>query len=70
MTRPLILVLVMLSLGGCGIVETSGAVAVEAGAKAQEARDGLKTEARVREQLDAAAAQAADQRKAAEAAAQ
>ena len=36
--------------------------AAAAASKAQEAREGLKTEARVREQLDAATKQAADQR--------
>jgi hypothetical protein len=60
----------MLSLNGCGVAETGAAAATVATSKAQEAREGLKTEARVREQLDAAAKQDADRRNAADAASQ
>jgi hypothetical protein len=70
MVRALILSSVMLSLAGCGVADTGAAAAAEASAKAEEARQGLQTEARVREQLDAASKAAADQRNAAEAAAQ
>jgi hypothetical protein len=66
MTRSLILASLVLSLTGCGVAETGAAAA----AAAEEARQGLQTEARVREQLDAAAKKAADQRNAAEVAAQ
>jgi hypothetical protein len=70
MPRSLVVLSLLLSLTACGVVET-GAVAASAGAsKAEEARQAQQTEARVREQLDAAAKQAADQRNAAEAASQ
>jgi len=70
MARSLVLVPLILLLTGCGVAETGAAAAAAATEKAQEAREGLKTEARVREQLDAAAKASADQRNAAEAAAQ
>jgi hypothetical protein len=70
MARSLALLSLVLWLTGCGIAETGAAAAAEAASKAEEARQGLQTEARVREQLDAATKQAADQHTAAEAAAQ
>jgi hypothetical protein len=70
MTRSLVLLTFVLSLTGCGVAETGTAAAAAATAKAEEAREGLKTEARVREQLEAASKQTADQRNSAEAAAQ
>jgi hypothetical protein len=70
MARSLVLVPLILLLTGCGVAETGAAAATAATAKAQEAREGLKTEARVREQLDAAAKASADQRNSAEAASQ
>jgi hypothetical protein len=70
MTRPLILLSLMLYLTGCGVAETGAAAATEAAAKAEEVRQGLKTEAQFRQRLDAATQQAADQRNAADAAAQ
>ncbi|HWM68479.1 MAG: hypothetical protein QOI59_5272 [Gammaproteobacteria bacterium] len=70
MARSLVLLTLVLSLTGCGVAETGAAAATAATTKAQEAREGLKTEARVREQVDAAMKQAADQRNAAEAASQ
>ncbi len=70
MTRSLALVCIVLSLTGCGVAETGAAAATAATAKAEEARQGLQTEARVREQLDAASKQAAEQRNAAESASQ
>jgi hypothetical protein len=71
MPRSLVLLSLVLSLTGCGVAGT-GAAAATAGAssQAEEARQALQTEARVRDQLDAAAKQAADQHAAAEAAAQ
>jgi hypothetical protein len=56
----------ILSLTGCGVAETGAAVAAEAASKAEEVRQGLATEARVREQLDEANKKAAEQREAAE----
>jgi hypothetical protein len=70
MTRSLILLSLVLSSTGCGVAETGAAAAAAGGGAAEEARQGLQTEARVREQLDAAAKQGADQRSAAEAASQ
>jgi hypothetical protein len=70
MARSLVLLFLVLSVTGCGVAETGAAAATAGAAKAEEVRQGLKTEARVREQLDAASKQAADQRNAAEAASQ
>jgi len=70
MVRSIALFCLILSLTGCGAAETGSAAAALAASKAEEARQGLQTEARVREQLDAAAKQAADRRTEAEAASQ
>lgn len=70
MARSLVLVPVILLLTGCGVAETGVAAATAAKAEADAAREGLKAEARVKAQLDAAAKAAADQRNAAEAASQ
>lgn len=70
MTKSLVLLTLLIPLTACGVAETGAAAATAATTKAEEARQGLKTEQRVREQLDAAAKQAADQRNAAEAATQ
>jgi hypothetical protein len=70
MARSLVLLPLVLLLTSCGVAETGAAAAADATAKAQEAREGLKTEARVREQLDAAAKQDADRRNAADASSQ
>jgi hypothetical protein len=68
MARTLVLLSLILPLTGCGVAETGTAAATAAAAQAEEVRQGLQTEARVREQLDAAAKKAAEQRNAAEAA--
>ena len=70
MARCLVLLSLVLSLTGCGVAETGAAAAAAGASKAEEARQGLQTEARIREQLDTATKQAADQHTAAEAAAQ
>ena len=67
MPRSIVLLALVLSLSGCGVVDTGAAAATAATSQAQEAREGLKTEARVKAQLDAAMKQSADQRNAAEA---
>jgi hypothetical protein len=67
MARSIVLLTLVLSLSGCGVADTGAAAAAAATSQAQEAREGLKTEARVREQLDAAMKHSADQRNAAEA---
>ena len=69
MLKSLVLLSALLSLTGCGVAETGAAAAAAGASQAEEARQGLQTEARVRAQLDAAAKQAADQRNATEAAA-
>ena len=68
--RSLVLASLILSLTGCGVAETGAVAATVAASKAEEVRQARQTEARVREQLDAAARQAAEQRNAAEAATQ
>jgi hypothetical protein len=70
MARSLVLLSLILSLTGCGVAETGAAAAAVAASEAEQARQGLQTEAQVRAQVDAAAKQAPDQRNAAEAAAQ
>jgi hypothetical protein len=70
MARSLVLLSLVLALTGCGVAETGAAAAAAGTSAAEEARQGLQTEARVRAQLDAASKQAGDQRNAAEAAAQ
>jgi hypothetical protein len=67
MARSFVILTLVLSLVGCGVAQTGAAAAAAAASNAQQAREGLKTEARVREQLDAATKQAAEQRQAAEA---
>jgi hypothetical protein len=70
MARSLVLFGLILSLTGCGVADTGAAAAAAGVSKAEEVRQGLQTEARVREQLDAATKQAAEQRNAAESASQ
>jgi|KBSSwiStaDraftv2_1062776.scaffolds.fasta_scaffold00788_5 hypothetical protein len=70
MARSLVLLCLFVSLTACGVAETGAAAAAAGASKAEEARQGLQTEARVRAQLDAADKQAADQRNAAEAGSQ
>ena len=71
MARSLVLLCLILpllsTLTGCGVAETGAGAAAEAASKAEEVRQGLAAEARVREQLDAANQKAAEQREAAEA---
>ena len=70
MARSFVLLCLFVSLTACGVAETGAAAAAAGASKAEEARQGLQTEARVRAQLDAADKQAADQRNAAEAGSQ
>lgn len=58
------------SLAGCGLGETASSVAAGGSAQAQQARQATQTEARVKQQLDAAAKLDSERRAAAEAAAQ
>ena len=62
--------LACLPLAGCGVGEVAVSGAAGAASEAQQAKEGLKTEARVKQQLDAAAALDAQRRKDAEASSQ
>jgi hypothetical protein len=64
--RAWVLILLGISLAGCGVAET-GAAAAGAGAAAQQAAQEKRVEDQVRQQIDAAARQEADRRRAAEA---
>jgi Na+-transporting methylmalonyl-CoA/oxaloacetate decarboxylase gamma subunit len=63
----LLLFMACLALAGCGLGETAVSAAAGASSQAEQAQEALKTEARIKQQLDAAAAVAAQQRQAAEA---
>jgi hypothetical protein len=58
------------TLAGCGLAETGIAGAAAGASKAEELRQAKETEARMQKQIDAAYQQAAEQRRAGEAAAQ
>jgi hypothetical protein len=70
MKRMLFMFMTCLTLGGCGLGETAVSAAAGAGSQAEQVKEALKTEARVKQQLDAATALAAQQRQAAEASSQ
>jgi hypothetical protein len=70
MRQMLCIFMACLALGGCGLGETAVSAAAGAGSQADQAKEALKTEARVKQQLDAAAALEAQQRQAAEAGSQ
>jgi hypothetical protein len=53
-------------LAACGVGETAISAAAGGASEAQQAKDALKTEARVKQQLDAAMAVDAQRRQAAE----
>ena len=67
MKRLILGFLACLPLAACGVGETAISAAAGGASEAQQAKDALKTEARVKQQLDAAAALDAQRRKAAEA---
>jgi Na+-transporting methylmalonyl-CoA/oxaloacetate decarboxylase gamma subunit len=70
MKRMLFMFLLCLALAGCGLGETAVSAAAGAGSQVEQAKEALRTEARVKQQLDAAAALEAQQRQAAEASSQ
>lgn len=70
MGRVWALLTVFVTLAGCGLAGTGAAGASGAAAEAQQAAQAKQTEDRVKQQIDAAERQAADQRRAAETAAQ
>ena len=59
-----------LALSACGVGETAISAAAGGASEAAQAKEALKTEARVKRQLDAAAALDAQRRQAADAASQ
>jgi hypothetical protein len=67
MKRVILGFLACLPLAACGVGETAISAAAGGASEAQQAKDALKTEARVKQQLDAAAAVDAQRRNAAEA---
>jgi uncharacterized protein YceK len=67
MKRMLFMFMACLTLAGCGLGETAVSAAAGAGSQAEQAKEALRTEARVKQQLDAAAALDAEHRQAAEA---
>jgi hypothetical protein len=70
MTRIILGFLACLTLAACGVGETAISAAAGGASEAQQAKDALKTETRVKQQLDAAAALDAQRRQAAEASSQ
>jgi hypothetical protein len=66
MIRLAAFTLLVASIAGCGLTETVGSAAADATSKAQEIKQGKATEARVQNELDAAARASAEQRQAAE----
>jgi hypothetical protein len=67
MERLWALLLVTLPLAGCGVAETGASAGTAAQSAAQQAAQAKATEDQVRQQIDAAYSQAAEQRRAAEA---
>jgi hypothetical protein len=66
MVRLTLAILGCLSLAACGVGETAISAAAGAASQAEQAKEGLKTEARVKQQLDAAMALDAQHRQNAE----
>lgn len=67
MQRVFLAIMMCLPLGACGLGETAVSTAAGSASEIQQAKDGLKTEARVKQQLDDAAALEGQRRRAAEA---
>jgi hypothetical protein len=67
MKRVILGFLACLPLAACGVGETAISAAAGGASEAQQAKEALKTEARVKQQLDAAATLDAQRRQAAEA---
>jgi len=66
MVRLTLAILGCLSLAACGVGETAISAAAGAASQTEQAKEGLKTEARVKQQLDAAVAVDAQHRQSAE----
>ena len=70
MQRVVLAFMACLTLSACGLGETAVSAAAGGTAEVEQAKAGLRIEARVKEQLDAAAAVDAQHRQAAESGAQ
>jgi hypothetical protein len=66
MKRVILGLLACLPLAACGVGETAISAAAGGASEAEQAKEALKTEARIKQQLDAAAALDAQRRQAAE----
>lgn len=67
MKRVLLAIMACMPLAACGLGETAVSAEASASSQAKQAKEALKTEARVKQRLDAAAAIDAEHRQAAEA---
>ena len=67
MKRVILGLLACLPLAACGVGETAISAAAGGASEAEQAKEALKTEARVKQQLDAAATLEAQRRQAADA---
>ncbi len=70
LAKSLVVAAVLLPLAGCGLAETGVTAAAGAASAAQQAKQAKETEARMKQQIDAAYREDAVKRKAAEAQAQ
>jgi hypothetical protein len=70
MQRVILAFMACLSLSACGLGETAVSAAGAGAGEAAQAKEALKTEARVKQQLDAAAALDAQHRQAADSSSQ
>jgi hypothetical protein len=66
MGRAWVLIALLWPLASCGLAETGTATATGAASAAQQAAQAKQTEDRVKQQIDAASRQAAEQRRAAD----
>jgi hypothetical protein len=67
MQRVILGFIACLALAGCGLGETAVSAAAGGASEVEQAKEGLKTEARVKQQLEATATLDAQHRQAAEA---
>lgn len=70
MKRVILAFMACLPLAACGLGETAVSAAAGGSSEAKQAKEALKTEARVKQQLDAAATLDAQRRQAADAGSQ
>jgi len=66
MVRLILALMGCLTLAACGLGETAVSAAAGAASQTEQAKEGLRTEARVKQQLDAAATLEAQRRQAAD----